>query len=279
MDDSVFDEVMGQTFGTPEAGTSESGSATAVMDAETAGWVSEEPAGATFDGTAPADPGSDPASFEGGTSDEVDIEQAKALFTELLESDANPYKQQALDAQARIQQSLQFLELQRMQQQRAQLNAALQARIDRLPDLDPETQAQEVRRLIAERETLTQMAYQQQLQQKEQQAEALARTQVIAMLANQHQLTETEVQTMAALDDPWRMEEFARMAVTNRHQAMSEVEQLRARLAELESTTAARQRISSGADRVGAGQATAVRSRSPQPRNFEEFWETWVNQG
>lgn len=279
MDDSVFEEVMGQTFGAPSDPGEGDSTATAVMDPETAGWVTEEPTALAPDGEEFAVADNTAADQETNAPEGDAYQMAERLVYGVLESDANPYKKQAAEAQQRIDQSLQFLELQRAQQQKAAMDAAFRQRVARLPDLDPETQAMEVQRLVAEREAMAARQYQQQLREKEQQAESLARNQVIGMLAQRHGLNETEIQTMSALDDPYRMEQFAMMAVTNRQQAMGEVEQLRARLAELEASTAARQRMASGADRVGSGQATSARSRSPQPRNFDEFWETWVNQG
>lgn len=275
MDDSVFDEVMGQTFGEPIGGGGEQ-TATAVMDADAAGWVTEDPVAAAPDGEGLAAP--EEESTEEYTP--TDVEIAQQLVSTMLESDLNPYRQQAIDQQRRIDQSLQYMQQLQMQQQRAQMDAVLQQRIARLPDLDPETQAMEVRRLVAEREAMTQMQLRQQVQQKEAQAESLARNQVIGTLANRFGLSDAETQTMATLNDPWRMEEYAQMAATTRQQAMSEVEVLRQQLAQYESRQVARQRMASGADRVGSGMATGAAGRgSAQPRSFDEFWERWVEQG
>jgi hypothetical protein len=280
MDDSVFDELMGQTFGDAPADERGSSTATAVMDAESAGWVTEDPVAADPDGEYAAAPGEDPGSLSADEPTEADVLEAQQLLNNLFHSGANPYRQQAEEAQRRIDQSLALMDSFKAQQQRAAMDAALQQRIARLPDLDPQTQAMEVRRLVAEREAMTQVQMRQQVAQREQQAEALAKNQVVAMLADRHGLTQAEVQTMTTLNDPWRMEEFAQMASNTRAQAMGEVEQLRQQLAQYESRQVARQRMASGADRVGSGMATGgAQARSPQPRNFDEFWEQWVGQG
>lgn len=280
MDDSVFEEVMGQTFGEPATGQSGQASATAVMDAETAGWVTEDPVAPSPDGEDGVAPDDGSEYTENGTPTEADFAEAQQLLQALFQSDVNPYRKQAEEAQARINQSMQVVQTIQQQQQRAAMDAALQQRIRQLPDLDPETQAREVQRLVAEREAMTRVQYQAQLSQREQQAEAIARNQVISMLGQRHELTDAEMQTMATLNDPWRMEQYAQMASSTRQQAMQEVYALQERLSQYESQQVARQRMASGADRVGSGQATGVASgRSAQPRNFDEFWEQWVGQG
>lgn len=269
MDDQVFDEVMGQTFGAPSTTLNGSGAATAVMDPETAGWVTEDPVSAPVDEPAPQASGASPESFESGAGNQGEQQNP-------WDSDENPYKLQALNAQQRINQSVQYLQTLQMQQQMAEYDAALQARIEQLPELDPEQQAMAVRQIVAEREAARDMAYQQMLYQKEQQAEQLARNQVIQTLAARNQLTKEEVAAMSAMNDPWRMEQYAKMASSARANAMQEVEQLRARLNQYESGQAARQRMASGADRVGVGQATSAAGRPSQPKTFDEFWDQWV---
>jgi hypothetical protein len=271
MDDAVFDELMDQTFDTPTA--EDSGRPTGkVQDAEAAGWVTEDHREApdSTESVAPAEQVEAAPAQSEEPAPQFDVNQ-------LWNSDANPYKVQAQQAQAQAQAAAKFLEDMRVKQAMAQLDQQLQQRIDALPDMEPEQLTKEVHRLIAERESVREMLVQAKAAEQQQQAEQVAKVQVINILSQRHGLTQQEVQMMQQMNDPNQMEQFAMTAMNIRQQAMSEVEQLRQQLAQYQLNQQAQARR--GVDRVGSQAVAPASPSTPAPKNFDEFWASFVGEG
>jgi hypothetical protein len=268
MDDTVFDELMGETFGQPAS--EETASPTgAAQSAEDAGWVTDdyqEPAALTEAAE------SDPETQEAQSEEPV----ANLDPNELWNSDQNPYKQQAMQQQAEMQKAAKVAQEMRIKQALVQMDQALQQRINALPDMEPEELTKEVQRLIAERDQVKDMVARAQYAETQQQAEQVARLQVMQILTGRYGLSQDEAGIMGQMSDPQQMERFAQTASMQRQRAMSEVEQLRQQLAQYQLNQQAQARR--GVDRVGTNAVTGT--PAPQkPRNFDEFWSSFVGEG
>lgn len=271
MDDAVFDELMGQTFDQPAAEDPQAPTG-AAQDAEAAGWVTEDL------------PETDASTEESASVPDAEPEaQSQEPAAQLpspqqfWELDANPYKQQAIQAQQQAAAAQKFMEEMRVKQAMVEMDRQLQQRIEALPDMEPEQLTKEVQRLIAERDAIKEMFAQAQVAEHQQHAEQIAKVQVVQILAERHGLTETEVETIRQMNDPYQMEKFAQSAQQTRQVAMSEVERLRQQLAQYQLAQQAQARR--GVDRVGTNAPTARATTTPSPKTFDEFWASFVNEG
>lgn len=268
MDDTVFDELMGETFGQPASEDSPSPTGS-VQNAEDAGWVTDD-----YQETA--------ASTEAAEADpepqETQSEEPVANFdpNELWNSDQNPYKQQAMQQQAEMQKAAKIAQEMRVKQALVQMDQVLQQRINALPDMEPEELTKEVQRLIAERDQVKDLVAQAQYAETQQQAEQVAKLQVMQILTGRYGLSQNEAAIMGQMNDPQQMERYAQTASMQRQQAMTEIEQLRQQLAQYQLNQQAQARR--GVDRVGTNAVTG--QAAPQkPRTFDEFWSSFVGEG
>jgi hypothetical protein len=279
VDDTVFDELMGETFGQPAANetATPTGSAQA---AEAAGWVTEdhhEDAASTEEAFSSQDAEYPEAQSEEQGNQYVDINQ-------FWDRDDNPYKQQLIQTQ--IQQNLQMqkaakaVQEMKISQAMVEMDRQLQKRIEALPDMEPEALTKEVQRLIAERDQVRQMVSQAKIAEQQQQAEQIAKVQVVQILAERHGLNDDEIVAMSQLGDPNQMERYAAMAQQTRGRAMSEVQMLRQQLAQYQLAQQAQARR--GVDRVGSSVQSSQSSRNVNAnpkQTFDEFWASFVGEG
>jgi hypothetical protein len=116
-----------------------------------------------------------------------------------------------------------------------------------------------------------------QYAETQQQAEQVARLQVMQILSGRYELSQQEVEIMGQLPDPQQMERYAQTASMQRQQAMSELEALRQQLAQYQLSQQAQDRR--GVDRVGGSVQSTPSAAPPKPRNFDEFWASFVGEG
>lgn len=269
MDDTAFDELMGETFGQP-ASEGTAAPTGRVQSAEDAGWVTEDHQDdAAPTGAADANPEAQE------TQSEEPVEQFDPQ--ELWDSDQNPYKQQAMQQQAEMQKAAKVAQEMRVKQALIQMDQQLQQRIAALPDMEPDELTKEVQRLIAERDQVKDMIARAQYAETQQQAEQVARLQVMQILSGRYGLTQEEAAIMGQLPDPQQMERYAQTTQMQRQRAMSELETLKKQLAQYQLAQQAQQRR--GVDRVGGSVQSSSNPTPAKPRNFDEFWESFVGEG
>lgn len=269
MDDTVFDELMGETFDQPadKAPNSPTGG---VQDAESAGWVTEDHR---------EEAASTEAADLAPEVQEAQSEEPAQQFdwNSVWHSESNPYRAQALQAQAQMQASARAAQEMKIKQALVEMDRHLQQRIEALPDMEPDALTKEVQRLIAERDQVKDMVASARVAEQQQQAETVAKVQVIQILSQRHGLSPDEVGIMNQMSDPAQMERYAVTAQRQRATAMTEIEQLRQQVAQYQMSQQAQARR--GVDRVGSFAATTPSPSTPKARTFDEFWSSFVGEG
>lgn len=276
MDDQAFDDLMGETFGDAvgEVTDSTAPAPEQLASSEAEVLTSEQPGAPPISAADPAGDGAAPEAAPAFDDQSPSASPEPQQQQSPWENPENPYFQQAQEQARRIELAQRFLAV----QQQLQQQQAFQERIQRLADLTPEEQQQEVLALIAERDALAQ----QQVRAKEAEAEALAKDKAMQILAQRHSLTADERAQLVKFDDPRQMAWWAETASAARKAKDQEVAALRKQVEQMQLQAQAKGRLASGVDAVGSGSGERNASGAMTLEgadNMDDFFAALVDRG